>query len=89
MIKYLPYKKTERESKSLSSDQQTLIISDIFKGQMTYDVLEILSKNHIFLATVPTNMSKYYQLWDLTLNWYAKDILVKHFHEWYPAQISK
>jgi hypothetical protein len=35
----VPYVKKERESRSLSSDQKALVIFDVFKGQMTDEVL--------------------------------------------------
>ena len=57
----VPYTKKERESKSLGSDQKPLAIFDVFQGQMTDEVLDILAKNHIFTTTVPGNMTKFYQ----------------------------
>ena len=38
------YVKRERESKYFCNDQETLIIFDVFKGQMAEEVLEILAK---------------------------------------------
>ena len=77
----VPCMKKERESKSLSSDQKALVNFDGFKDQMTDEVFEILSKNDILATTVPKKMAKYYQHLDLTVNRYAKKLLVKHFNE--------
>ena len=57
----VPYAKKETESKSLGSDQKPLAIFDVFQGQMTDEVLDILAKNYIFTTTVPANMTKFYQ----------------------------
>ena len=38
---------------------------------------------------VPTNMTKYCQPLDLTVNGYVKKFLAKYFNEWYTVQISK
>ena len=79
----------KRKIKSSTCDQKALVIFDVFKGQMTSEVLEILAKNCILVTTLPANMTKHYQPLDLTVNGYAKKFLVKHFNEWYTAQISK
>ena len=85
----VPDVKKETESKSSSSDQKALVIFDVFKGQMTNEVLKILAKNLILITTVQANTTKYYQALDLTASRYATKFLAKHFSEWCTAQISK
>ena len=85
----VPYVKKERESKSWSSDQKALVSFYVFKGQMTKEALEILTKILILVTTVPASIIKYYQPLDLKVNGYEKRFLAKHFNEWYTARISK
>ena len=59
---------------------------DVFNGQMTAEVNELLEKNDIELEKVPTNMSKYYQPIDLTMNGFSKQTLKASFAEWYSQQ---
>ena len=62
---------------------------DIFKGQMTSEVLTILNDNDICLGNIPPNLTKHYQPLDLTVNGHAKRYLKNKFSTWYGNQISK
>ena len=66
-----------------------LIIMDVFKRQLTLEVLTILSDNNICLANIPPNKAKYYQPLDFTVNQHAKRYLKNKFSRWYGNQISK
>ena len=61
---------------------------DVFTGQMTIDVLNLLRDNKILLANVPANMIKFYQQLDLTVNSYAKRFMTRKFNDWYTQQKS-
>ena len=63
-------------------------IMDVFTGQMTIDVLNLLRDNKILLANVPANMIKFYQQLDLTVNSYAKRFMTRKFNDWYTQQKS-
>ena len=56
----------------LTADQKGLLIFDVFTGQMTSDVKEVIEKHNFIVVNVPGNMRKYYQVLDLTVNKYAK-----------------
>ena len=45
----IPYAKQQRVSLNLAFDHPALIIIDVFKGQMTCAVRELLNENHILL----------------------------------------
>ena len=45
----VPFVAKERERLGLENDHSTLLIMDVFKGQMTSPVLKVLSDNHILL----------------------------------------
>ena len=54
---------------------------------MTSDVKEIIEKHNFIVVNVPGNMTKYYQVLDLTVNKYAKTFKRKKFNEWYAKEI--
>lgn len=62
------YTKKERERQSLSPTQKRLVIMGVFKGQMTSDVKEYLTKNHLCVVNVPANMTRFYQPLDVTVH---------------------
>ena len=62
---------------------------DVFTGQMTSAVHEVLNKNNICVVNVPANMTHFYQPLDVTVNGYAKRFLKNKFNNWYANQISK
>ena len=64
----IPYIQEERLNAHLDAHQKALLIMDVFKGQMTPEVKELLEKNDIELEKVPPNMTKYYLPLDLTVN---------------------
>lgn len=61
---------------------------DVFTGQKTSEVLDLLNANKILVTNVPPNMTKYYQPLDLTVNGYAKKFMSQKFSGWYTQQIS-
>ena len=62
---------------------------DVFKGQMTSEILTILKNNKICLANIPPNISKCYQPLDIMFNAHPKYYLKNKFSTWYGNQISK
>ena len=61
---------------------------DVFKGQTTDAVQNLLKKNNIFLKNVPANMTYLFQPLDLTVKGYAKSYLKKLFTKWFAKQIT-
>ena len=62
---------------------------DVFKGQMTTAILNMLKANSIFLTKVPANMTNLYQPLDLTVNKYAKSFMKRMFTEWFALKICE
>ena len=87
----IPYVKAERESLELAVDHTALLIMDVFKGQMTERVLQVLSDNNIILQTVPANLTYLFQPLDVQggPNGYAKRLMKKKFTDWYADQITR
>ena len=73
----------------LTADQKGLLIFDVFTGQMTSDVKEVIEKHNFIVVNIPGNMTEYYQVLGLTVNKYAKAFTRKKFNEWYAKEIHR
>ena len=62
---------------------------NVFKGQITSEVLTILNDINICLVNIPSNMTKHHQPLNLTVNGHAKCCLKNKFSTWYDNQILK
>ena len=82
-----PYVVKQRELLKCQVDQKTLVIMDVFTGQMTAEVLNAYKEANILIINVPANMTKYYQPLDLAVIEYAKRFLESKFIEWYSSQV--
>ena len=74
----VPYVEKER-GKLGNKSQPTLLILDVFRGQMTSEVTTLLQENNIFFVTVPNNMTHLFQPLDLTVNGFCKSYLKRKF----------
>ena len=68
----IPYVKKERERLKLDDTHCALALFDVFKGQCTAKVLELLK---ILFVTVPNNCTDRLQSLDLPVNKPAKDFV--------------
>ena len=62
----------QRELLKYPTNQEALVVMDVFTGQMTKDVLDSYKDANICIVNVPANMTKFFQPLDLTVNGYAK-----------------
>ena len=62
---------------------------DVFKGQLTKVVLDLLRANNIFVVKVPANMTHLFKPLDLTVNSSAKSFMKEKFAEWYTQEIME
>ena len=83
----VPYVRQVREQLSLAEDHPALTIFDVFKGQCTADILQLLEDNNIEHVQVPLNCTDRLQPLDLSVNKPAKDYFHGRFQEWYADQI--
>ena len=84
----VPY--VDEQCKKLNNPKQAaLLIFDIFRGQITEDVTNLLKKYNIHLVLVPSNMTHIFQPLDLTVNNHCKNFMKNLFTEWYSKQIEK
>ena len=75
----LPYINRERQ-KMNRPNQVALVIFDVFRGQITDDVLKLFKQNHIAIVFVPENMTGILQPLDLTVYGFAKKFCRKKFN---------
>ena len=83
-----PYIKKVIEWENLPVDQKSLVIMDVFKGQVTPVVLNLYKESNIMVALVPVNMTNFLKPLDLTINGYVKKFIHGKFNAWYSLQIG-
>ena len=62
---------------------------DVFRRQMTNEVISLLKENNIILIRVPANMTHIFQPLDLTVNQWAKKFMRDRFLQWYAGVIRQ
>ena len=87
----IPCVEKQRVSLNLDFDHPALLIMDVFKGQMTCAVRELLNENHILLEKVPVNLTYLFQPLDKQggPNDYVKRFMKKKFTLWYSDQVIR
>ena len=83
----IPYINEIRSSQNIP-DQYALVIMDVFTGQKTTKVINLLKDNKILVTNIPANMTRFYQPLDLTVNGYAKKFMSRKLNSWCTHQIS-
>ena len=83
-----PYIKKVIEWENLPVDQKSLVIMDVFKGQVTPIVLNLYKESNIVVVLVPAGMTNFLQPLDLTVNNYVKKFMRGKFNAWYSLQIG-
>lgn len=68
----MPYITKKPQDIDLRTNQRALLISDIFTGHMKSSLKDVIGKKNLIVVNAPENMTKYYQVLDLTVNNYAK-----------------
>ena len=83
----IPYVQSQRKEVG-KPKQAALVIMDVFRGQITDDVISILRDNNIHYVLVLNNMTQLFQPLDFTVNKHCKSYLKRLFSEWYAQQIE-
>ena len=84
----IPHIEKVRKQLNLKEDQKVLLIYDVFKGQTTGAVSELLEKNNIISKKVPANKTGLFQALDLNLNKSSKCFLSDKYQTWYIDQVA-
>ena len=83
----IPY--IQSQHKELGKPKQAaLVIMDIFRGQITDDVISLFRESNIHYGLIPNNMAQLFQPLDLRVNKHCKSHLKQLFSEWYAQQIE-
>ena len=72
-----PYIIHTRKELGLPADQKALLTWDVFRGQTTDHVAQILDSLNIEVVKVPANMTHFFQPFVLTVNGSAKNFMRK------------
>ena len=87
MMKHIiiPYVQKQRNTLKLDAEYPVMLLMDVFKGQMTDPIKEILKRNNIILQKVPANLTYLFQPLDIQggPNGYTKRFMKKKFTLWY------
>ena len=83
-----PYIVKKRIELKLPEEQKTLVIWDVFKGQMTPAIKRELQSLNIELVPVPANMTHFFQPLDLTVNGSAKKFIRRKFITYYSSEVK-
>ena len=92
VIEYLkkiifPYLEKKRKDLNLADNAKALLIFDVFKGQTTSAMNELLRKNNIIVIHVPNNHTNLFQPLDISVNKSAKCYLAEKYQNWYAEKV--
>ena len=62
---------------------------DNFKGQITDQIVQLLSDNNVHVVLIPPNCTDQLQPMDLSVNKPAKEFLRSKFSDWYSEQVCQ
>ena len=85
----VPYVNCKRNELKLPSDQPTLAIFDVFRGQQTQSIMDLLEENNILVVNIPANCTDRLQPMDLSINKSVKDFMRSKFTDWYSEQVHQ
>ena len=75
--------------KKLFLDHPALLILDVFRGQLTNEVVNEMKEHDTVMCQVPANITHLFQPLDLTLDGSAKAFLKAKFTEWFSEKIEE
>lgn len=85
----IPHITSLRQKLNLSPGHKALLVYDVFKGQTTGAVNQILEENNILSVKVPANHTNLFQPLDLTVNKCSKAFFSDKYQTWYAEQVAK
>ena len=83
-----PFVNKKRETLSLSKDAKALLIFDVFKGQATPAVNDLLKDNRCIVQHVPNNHNTLFHPLDFSVNKSAKSFISDKYQEWYASEVT-
>lgn len=83
----IPYIRKTRKELGLAESHPALVIYDVFRGQTTPAIKNLLAENNISVVLVPPNCTDKLQPLDVAINKPLKDALKDQYQSWYAMQI--
>ena len=77
------YIKSKHQALKLPENAKALLIFDVFKGQTTSAVTDLLKKNDIIAMHVPNNQANMFQPLEMSVNKSAKCFIADKYQDWY------
>ena len=84
----LPYVTETRERLAMPAQPPWLLISDVFKGQWTPRVKNLVTENHGKMVPIPGNMTHIFHPLDVSVNRSCKSLFKASAQQWYADQVS-
>ena len=84
-----PYIKRRKEEVKLEDNHKALLLFDVFNGQKTQAVIDLIDEYTCLPVFVPPNVTHIFQPLDLALNAKAKRFLNEKFEAWYSQEVTK
>ena len=85
----VPYVNSKHNELKLPSDQPALAIFDVFRGQQTQSIMDLLEENNNLVVSIPANCTDRLQPMDLSINKSVKDFMRSKFTDWYSEQVHQ
>ena len=81
------YIKSKHQALKLPENAKALLIFDVFKGQTTSAVNDLLKKNDIIAMHVPNNHTNMFQPLEISVNKSAKCFITDKYQDWYAEKV--
>ena len=73
----------------LEDNHKALLLFDVFKGQKTQAVIDLIDEYNCLSVFAPPNLTHIFQTLDLAINAKAKRFLNEKFEAWYSQEVTK
>lgn len=83
----IPHVQRKRKELKLHDTYPALVIFDMFKGQTTDSIYQMLEANNINVIGIPANCTDCLQPMDLSVNKAIKDFMKGEFSDWYSSVV--
>ena len=83
-----PYIEKTKQELGLPPEQKSIIISDVFRGQQTQEVLTLYETLNIIVQKVPPNLTHIFQPLDVSINGLVKSHMRDQYEKYYATCIT-
>ena len=83
-----PYIKRRKEELKLEDNHKALVLFDVFKGQKTQAVIDLIDEYNCLSVFAPPDLTHIFQPLDFAINAKAKRFLNEKSEAWYSQQVT-